>query len=133
MSECSGPETFSDPRDFEEFDDNFMKSTGKAIKGTNLKIIQPDKNGNGEICYRGRNRFMGYYKDEKSTRDTLDRNGFLHSGDIGKLDKNGNLTITGRIKELIVTNGGENVAPVNLENVNNFNLLSDFYILKHVV
>jgi len=59
---------------------------------------------------------MGYYKNEEATRKTIDELGYLHSGDIGKLDKYGNLSITGRLKELIITAGGENVAPVLLEN-----------------
>jgi len=59
---------------------------------------------------------MGYFKDEESTRNTIDKDRWLHSGDVGKLDNKGNLTITGRIKELIITAGGENVAPVLIEN-----------------
>jgi len=59
---------------------------------------------------------MGYFKDELSTRNTVDENGFLHSGDIGHLDKWGNLCITGRLKELLITAGGENIAPVLIEN-----------------
>jgi len=70
----------------------------------------------GEICYRGRNIFMGYYKNDKATSEAIDERGFLHSGDVGMIDKKGNLTITGRIKELIITAGGENIAPVLLEN-----------------
>lgn len=60
---------------------------------------------------------MGYFKNEEATRSTIDEKGFLHSGDVGRLDKNGNLSITGRIKELIITAGGENVAPVLIENI----------------
>lgn len=85
-------------------------------------IALPDKDGNGEICYKGRNRFMGYHKNEEATRATIDSDGFLHSGDIGRLDKFGNLNITGRIKELIITAGGENVAPVLIENLLKDNL-----------
>ena len=59
---------------------------------------------------------MGYYKNEESTKSTIDNNGFLHSGDVGKLDKRANLSITGRIKELIITAGGENIAPILIEN-----------------
>lgn len=62
-----------------------------------------------------KNRFMGYYKNEKSTKETIDENGYLHSGDLGRIDKNGNLYITGRSKELLITAGGENVAPVLIE------------------
>lgn len=59
---------------------------------------------------------MGYYKNEKASRETIDTEGFLHSGDVGMIDSKGNLSITGRIKELIITAGGENVAPVLIEN-----------------
>ena len=55
-------------------------------------------------------------RNEQATKETFDERGFLHSGDVGSIDKKGNLTITGRIKELIITAGGENVAPVLLEN-----------------
>jgi len=82
-----------------------------------LIIFKPNAQGEGEICYRGRNRFMGYYKLEKETRKTLDEQGFIHTGDLGVLDPRGNLRITGRIKELIITAGGENVAPILIENV----------------
>ena len=58
---------------------------------------------------------MGYFKDENATRNTIDADRFLHSGDVGKLDKKGNLWITGRIKELIITAGGENIAPILIE------------------
>jgi long-chain-fatty-acid--CoA ligase ACSBG len=60
----------------------------------------------GEICYRGRNIFMGYYKNCEETAKTIDSNGYLHSGDNGKLTKDGVLYITGRAKELIITAGG---------------------------
>lgn len=59
---------------------------------------------------------MGYFKNEEQTKNTIDNRGFVHSGDVGKVDFDGNLTITGRIKELIITAGGENVAPVLIEN-----------------
>lgn len=96
--------------------EDFLKSTGPPMNGTDMVIFMPDKDGNGEICYKGRNRFMGYFKNEKETRKTIDAKGYLHSGDIGRLDNKGNLIITGRIKELIVTAGGENIPPVLVEN-----------------
>lgn len=117
MSESSGPQCLSNAANFDEIDANFYVSTGAAIEGTDMIIASPDRDGNGEICYRGRNRFMGYFKNEEATRATIDEKGFLHSGDVGRLDKNGNLSITGRIKELIITAGGENVAPVLIENI----------------
>ena len=62
---------------------------------------------------------MGYFKNEEETRKTIDSKGFVHSGDVGKIGPNGSLAITGRIKELLITAGGENVAPVLIENVLN--------------
>ncbi len=58
---------------------------------------------------------MGYLKNEEATRETIDSQGYLHSGDLGKLNSEGFLFITGRIKELIITAGGENVAPLIIE------------------
>ncbi|CAD8161832.1 unnamed protein product [Paramecium octaurelia] len=116
MSECGGVQTLSFPENFSQFDSFFMSSAGQAIEGTQMKIVKHDEDGNGEICYKGRHIFMGYFKDDASTRQAIDEDGFLHSGDIGKIDSKGNLIITGRIKELIITAGGENVAPILIEN-----------------
>jgi long-chain-fatty-acid--CoA ligase ACSBG len=92
-----------------------LLSAGVTLPGADSRIINQDKDGVGEICCRGRNRFMGYYKDEKSTSEAIDSEGFLHTGDQGYFNSKGNLIITGRIKELIVTAGGENVAPLPIE------------------
>ena len=109
MSETTGAETVHTL-------DNFRLDTaGFALPGTTLKIDNPDENGEGEICMRGRNIMMGYLKNEQATMDTIDSQGFLHSGDRGKILPDGHLKITGRIKELIITAGGENVAPVPIE------------------
>lgn len=59
--------------------------------------------------------FVGYIKNEKATAETIDNQGFVHSGDLGRVDEDGFLKITGRIKELIITAGGENIAPVLIE------------------
>ena len=115
MSECSGPQTVLDPMNLTSFDSNQLSSCGKKIDGTDMMLYDMDKDGNGEICYKGRNRFMGYFKNEKATKETIDATGFLHSGDVGKIDERGNLTITGRIKELLITAGGENIPPVLIE------------------
>jgi len=64
---------------------------------------------------RGRFVFMGYLENEAKTKEAIDDEGWLHSGDVGRFDENGFLYITGRIKELIITAGGENIAPVPIE------------------
>jgi long-chain-fatty-acid--CoA ligase ACSBG len=109
MSESSGPATACFPH-MPSFD-----SAGQKIMGTDIKIVNQDKDGNGEICFKGRNKFMGYFKNKKNTVETIDQDGYIHSGDVGKIDERGFLTITGRIKELIITAGGENVAPILIE------------------
>jgi long-subunit acyl-CoA synthetase (AMP-forming) len=71
----------------------------------------------GEICFRGRHVFKGYLKDEAATEAALDREGWLHSGDIGTIDKEGYVQITDRKKDLLITAGGENIAPQVIEGV----------------
>lgn len=75
---------------------------------------QEEMRDSGEICMRGRNNMMGYMYDEEKTKKTIDEQGWVHSGDLGKF-VDGCLFITGRIKELIITKGGENIAPVPIE------------------
>ena len=105
MSECTGPATFSGPGRYH------TGKAGQAIEGTELRIV-PDT---GEICMRGPHVFLGYYKQEAATRETVDGEGWLHSGDVGTIDEQGFLQVTDRIKELLITSGGKNVAPQVLE------------------
>lgn len=69
----------------------------------------------GEICVRGRNLFLGYLNNPDATFEVMDAEGFFHTGDIGQLTGEGHLDITGRLKELIITAGGENVSPIPIE------------------
>lgn len=113
MSECCGASTWSTN------DTHKWGSVGFAIPGLEIKVAHDssrgDKVGEGELCFRGRNVMMGYLYDEKKTREAIDTDGWLHSGDVGRRDSDGMYFITGRIKELIVTHGGENIAPVPIE------------------
>ncbi|XP_047448977.1 long-chain-fatty-acid--CoA ligase ACSBG2-like [Mugil cephalus] len=108
MSESSGPHTVS-------VDEYRITSCGKVMPGCKIKLDNPDKDGNGEICFWGRNVFMGYLNMADKTTEALDEEGWLHSGDLGRNDQNDFLYITGRIKELIITAGGENIPPVPIE------------------
>jgi long-subunit acyl-CoA synthetase (AMP-forming) len=105
MSECTGPATFSVP------DRYHTGKAGYAVPGTELQT----KGEQGEICMRGPHVFLGYYKNEAATRETLDGEGWLHSGDVGTIDDEGFLKVTDRIKELIITSGGKNIAPQLIE------------------
>ncbi|TNN40386.1 Long-chain-fatty-acid--CoA ligase ACSBG2 [Liparis tanakae] len=90
-------------------------SCGKEIPGCQTKLREPDAEGSGEICFWGRHVFMGYLNMADETQEALDGDGWLRSGDLGRHDEDGFLFITGRIKELIITAGGENIPPVPSE------------------
>ncbi|XP_040010734.1 long-chain-fatty-acid--CoA ligase ACSBG2-like isoform X2 [Xiphias gladius] len=109
MSESSGPHTISVNSNYQ------ISSCGKVMPGCKTMLQNPDKDGNGEICFWGRNVFMGYLSMPDKTAEALDQDGWLHSGDLGRNDQHEFLYITGRIKELIITAGGENIPPVPLE------------------
>lgn len=91
-----------------------MHTAGFPMNGIQFKIDNPDKDGVGEVCMKSRSGFMGYYKNAKASQEMYDSDGFVHSGDLGVF-KDEFLEITGRIKELIITAGGENIPPVLIE------------------
>jgi long-chain acyl-CoA synthetase len=99
-------------------------TVGKALPGTEIRIA-PD----GEILVRGPHVFREYFNDPAATREAVDGEGWLHTGDIGVLDEEGFLRITDRKKDIIVTSGGKNIAPQNVENL----LKNDRYVSQAFV
>jgi long-subunit acyl-CoA synthetase (AMP-forming) len=104
MSECTGPATISLPAAFR------LGYAGRALPGTEVRLA-----GDGEILVRGPHVFLGYFKDEAATRETLDGEGWLHTGDVGEIDAEGYLRVTDRKKELLITSTGKKVAPQPIE------------------
>ena len=103
MTETSTAATIATPEDFK------FGTIGKPFPGCEVKIAE-----DGEILVKGPNVFQGYYKNEEATRETI-VDGWLHTGDIGEIDSDGYLKITGRKKDIIITAGGKNITPANLE------------------
>jgi long-subunit acyl-CoA synthetase (AMP-forming) len=104
MSECTGPTTMSLPSRYR------LGRAGYAIPGTEVTVAD-----DGEILVRGPHVFKGYYKDTAATREAIDPEGWLHTGDVGELDAEGFLRVTDRKKEILITSGGKNIAPQYLE------------------
>lgn len=92
-----------------------VKSVGKIIPEVDVKFIDPDENGIGEIALRSPIVMKGYYKNQKATDKVMDSDNFFHTGDVGYRDKDNYLYLTGRKKNIIVTAGGKNVFPEELE------------------
>ena len=90
-------------------------SVGTPIIGEEIKIADPDENGEGEICVKGPNVMLGYYEDPEATAAAFDEEGFFKTGDYGKVDEEGWLYITGRLKNLIIFSNGKNVYPEEIE------------------
>jgi len=97
-----------------------VATVGRAFPGIDVKVLHPETGEEcpvevtGEMCCRGYNVMKGYYKLEEATAQIIDKNGYLHSGDLGARDEKGNFRITGRIKDMIIR-GGENIYPREVE------------------
>ncbi len=113
MTETSAPSTITRP--------GLLKigTVGRPLKGVEVKIAE-----DGEILVRGGNIFKGYFKDPAQTAEGFEPDGFFHTGDIGEIDADGCLKITDRKKDLIITAGGKNISPQNIENL----MKTDIYI-----
>ncbi|XP_043846667.1 LOW QUALITY PROTEIN: long-chain-fatty-acid--CoA ligase ACSBG2-like [Dromiciops gliroides] len=111
MTECTGLHSVSSERDYKLF------SFGKAIVGAKSRLRNEDREGLGEFYLWGRHLSMGYLNNEYKTKKAFDQKGWLHTGDMGFLDNEGYHEITGRIEEVIITNRGEKIFPVPIENM----------------
>ena len=110
MSECSPIITLNR--------DRYRKyaSAGQAVQGADVRIVDQDEDGIGEIIVRSKSVMMGYFENEEATRETI-VDGWLHTGDLGYFDEDGFLYLTGRKKTVIVTKGGKNIFPEEVEDV----------------
>ena len=98
-------------------DDKYTKigTIGKAFPSLDVKIEDKNEEGIGELCVKGPSVMMGYYKNEEATKETIDKDGWLYTGDLASIDDEGFITITGRKKFVIVLKNGKNIYPEELE------------------
>lgn len=90
-------------------------AAGMPARGVDVKVLNPDEDGIGEFIAKGPNIFLGYYKDPENTAAALDSDGYYHTGDLGYIDPDGFLVITGRKKNVIIAKNGKNVFPEEIE------------------
>lgn len=110
MTEC-GPIICHSP-----WDEILYTSCGKAADGMELKVNSPDpEHIPGELLCRGRNTMLGYYKNPEATADVIDRDGWLHTGDMAVIDKDGNCFLKGRCKNMLLGASGQNIYPEEIE------------------
>ncbi|SLN39692.1 Long-chain-fatty-acid--CoA ligase FadD15 [Falsiruegeria litorea R37] len=107
------------------FEENKVGSIGKAVPGYEIRIAD-----DGEIQTKGLNNFKGYWRNNEKTAETFTDDGWLRTGDIGELDDDGYLKITGRLKDIIITAGGKNITPAEIESRLKFShFISDAVII----
>ncbi|MGL5683411.1 MAG: AMP-binding protein [Marinifilaceae bacterium] len=126
MTECGPLISYSPANEF------VKGSCGKAIPRMEIKIDSEDpENVVGEILVKGDNVMIGYYKNEEATRATIDKDGWLHTGDLGLLDAEGNLFIKGRSKNMILGPSGQNIYPEEIEDqINNMDYVNESLVIE---
>jgi len=109
-----------------------IRSTGKVVDTLEVKIDrETPESESGEICMRGENVMLGYYKNEVATKEALDAEGWLHSGDLGSIDENGYIEIKGRSKSMILGPSGQNIYPEEIEaQINHLKLVGESLVIE---
>ena len=108
LTECGPLVAFNSDNDYDH------AAAGKPAS-CEIKILNPNEKGIGEIIVKGNQVFNGYYEDEESTKKAIDEDGFFHTGDLGFIDSKGFLRVTGRCKNIIVMENGKNISPEEIE------------------
>ena len=103
---------------YEDYDKFAVGSCGKAVDRMDVKVLSDDpEHISGEIVCRGVNVMLGYYKNEQLSKETIDEDGWLHTGDLGTIDKQGNVFINGRQKNMLLGANGQNIYPEEIESM----------------
>lgn len=126
MTECAPIISYEDWKKFK------TGSCGKAAPRMEVKVLSPDpQNIVGEIVCRGDNVMLGYYKNEEATREAIDEDGWLHTGDLGVIDAEGNVTIKGRSKNMLLSASGQNIYPEEIEDkLNNLTFVAESVVIQ---
>ena len=126
MTECAPLICYEDWKKFK------AGSCGKAVENMEVKVLSPDPaNIPGEIVCRGDNVMLGYYKNEEATREVIDADGWMHTGDLGVIDENGYVTIKGRSKNMLLGPSGQNIYPEEIEDkLNNMPYVNESIIIQ---
>ena len=126
MTECAPLICYEDWKKFK------AGSCGKAVENMEVKVLSPDPaNIPGEIICRGDNVMLGYYKNEEATKEVIDEEGWMHTGDLGVIDENGYVTIKGRSKNMLLGPSGQNIYPEEIEDkLNNMPYVNESIIIQ---
>ena len=126
MTECAPLICYEDWKKFK------AGSCGKTVTNMEVKVLSADPaNIPGEIICRGDNVMLGYYKNEEATREVIDEEGWMHTGDLGVIDEEGNVTIKGRSKNMLLGPSGQNIYPEEIEDkLNNMPYVSESIIIQ---
>jgi len=125
-TECGPIICYSDYKEF------VPGSCGKAALGMQVKIVSTDpQNVPGEIIVKGPNVMLGYYKNDETTKQTIDEDGWMHTGDLGTMDRNGNVFIKGRSKNMLLGSSGQNIYPEEIEDrLNSLSMVSESVVIQ---